>query len=114
MRVLRAITGVTQRDRTRNLAIRSELRVESLLEEIERIELRWYGHVMRMTDNRLPEKYLLWQPSGSRPVGRPRKRWTNGINVAMEKRKDTLKVVEESQKYLNRQEWREFSRRPTS
>ena len=47
-------------------------------------------------------------------MGRLRKRWTDGIKVAIEKREDTLKVVEESQKYLNRQEWREFSRRPTS
>ena len=70
-RVLRAIKGVTRRDRVRNLDIRRELRVEPLLEEIERIQLRWFGHVMRMTDNRLPKKYLLWQPSGSRPVGRP-------------------------------------------
>ena len=69
---------------------------------------------MRMIDNRLPKKYLLWQPSGRRPVGRLRKRWTDGIKVAIEKRGDTLKVVEESLKYLNRQEWREFSRRPTS
>ena len=88
--------------------------MEPLLEEIERIQLRWYGHVMRITDNTLPKKYLLRQPSGSRPVGRHRKRWTDGINVATEKRGDTLKVVKESQKYLYRQEWREFSRRPTS
>ena len=74
MRVLRTVKGVTRRDRVRNPDIRRELRVEPLLEEIERIQLRWYGHVMRMTDNRLPRKYLLWQPSGSRPVGRPRKR----------------------------------------
>ena len=106
--------GVIRRDRVRNLDIRRESRVEPLLEEIERIQLRWYWHVMRMTDNRLPMEYLLWQPSGSRPVGRPRKRWTDGIQVAIEKREDTLKVVEESQKYLNWQEWREFSRRPTS
>ena len=64
MRVLRAIKGVTRRDRVRNLDIRGELRVEPLLEEIERIQLRLHGHVMRMTDNRLPKKYLLWQPLG--------------------------------------------------
>ena len=108
MRVLRAIKGVARRDRVRNLDVRRELRVESLQEEIERIQLRWYGHVMRMTDNRLPKKYLLWQPSGSRPVGRPRKRWTDGIQVAMEEGGDTVKVIEERQIYLNRQEWREF------
>ena len=72
--------------------------MKPLLEEVERIQLRWYGHVIRMTDNGLPEKYLLWQPSGSRPVGGPRERWTDGIKVAIEKRGDTLKVVEENKK----------------
>ena len=114
MRVLRATKGVTQRDRGRNLDVRREQRVEPLQGEMERIQLRWYGHVMRMADNRLPRKYLLWQPSVSRPVSRPRKCWTDGIRGAIEKRGDTLTVIEESQKYLNRQEWREFSRRPTS
>ena len=114
MRVLRATKGVTQRYRGRNLDVRREQRVEPLQGEMERIQLRWYGHVMRMADNRLPRKYLLWQPSGSRPVSRPRKCWTDGIRGAIEKRGDILKVIEESQKYLNRQEWREFSRRPTS
>ena len=46
MRVLRAVKGVTRRDRVRNLDIRRELRVEPLQEEIERIQLRWYGHVI--------------------------------------------------------------------
>ena len=47
-------------------------------------------------------------------MGRPRKRWAGGIRGAIEKRGDTLEVIEESQKYLNRQEGREFSRTRTS
>ena len=109
-----SLKGVTRRDRVRNLEIRRELRVEPLLEEIERIQLRWYAHVVRMADNRLPKKYLLWQPSGSRLVGRPRKRWIDGIRVAIEKRGDALSTIEESQKYFDRQKWRGFSWRPTS
>ena len=60
---------------------------------------------MRMADNRLPKKYLLWQLSGSRPVDRPRERWIDGIRAAIEKRGDALSSIEESQKYLDRQEW---------
>ena len=55
--------------------------------------------------NRLPKKYLLWQPSGSGPVGRPRKHWVDGIRAAIEKRADALSTNEESKAYLNRQEW---------
>ena len=64
MRALRAIKGITRRDRVRNTTIRSELKVTSLLEEIERNKLRWYGHVMRMEMDRKPKKYLLWKPEG--------------------------------------------------
>ena len=71
--------------------------MEPLLEEIERIQLRWYGHVMRIIDNRVHKKYLLWQPLSSRPVGRPRNRWNDSLRGAIEKG-DSLRVIKESQK----------------
>ena len=48
----RAIKSVTRRDRVTNVNNRKELRVEPLLEEVERIQLGWYGPVMRMMDDR--------------------------------------------------------------
>ena len=51
MRVLRLIMRVTRKDRMRNSRIREEL-VTPLLEDIERGKLRWYGHVMRMEEER--------------------------------------------------------------
>ena len=69
-----AITGVTRRDIVRNINIRRDFRVEPLLEEIDRMQLKWYGHVLRMTDDKLQKKYIFWQPPVSRPVVRPRKR----------------------------------------
>ena len=86
MRVLRAIKGITRRDRVRNTTIRSELKVTSLLEEIERNKLRWYGHMMRIEMDRKPKKYLLWKLEGRRPVGRPRRRWMEGVEVVLERR----------------------------
>ena len=64
MQVLRTIRGVTRRDRMRNTRIREDLHVTPLLEEIERYKLRWFGHVMRMDDQRKPKKYLKWRPPG--------------------------------------------------
>ena len=55
MRGLRLIKGVTRRDRCMNADIRKELGVGSILEDMERSKLRWYGHVMRMSDDRLPK-----------------------------------------------------------
>ena len=55
MRVLRLIKGVTRRGKCRNADIREEVGVGLILEDIERSKVRWYGHVMRMSDDRLPK-----------------------------------------------------------
>ena len=46
---------------------------------IERSQLRWFGHVSRMPQERLPKQALHSKASGRRPVGRPRTRWTDYI-----------------------------------
>ena len=50
-RCLRAIRGVTRRERMRNEDIRQELKVAELKEKIRECRLRWYGHVKRMGEN---------------------------------------------------------------
>ena len=58
-------------------------------------------NVMRIIDNRLHKKYLLWQSSGSKLVARPKNRWNDSLRDAIDKR-DSLRVIKESHKYLNR------------
>jgi hypothetical protein len=41
--------------------------------------IAWLGHPMRMDDKRKPKRILQWKPIGTRPRGRPRKRWIAGI-----------------------------------
>ena len=106
MRVLRLIKGVTKLDRIRNDDIRRELGVESILHFIERGQLRWYGHVKRMGEDRYPKKYYEWTPEGRRPVGRPRIRWRNNIETALEKRGFSIHEIEEDNTYNDRTEWR--------
>ena len=108
MRVLRLIKGVTRKDKIRNTSIRADLNATPLLEEIERIKLRWYGHVMRMTEEKKPKKYLLWKPDGKRPVGRPRKRWIEGVQSALTRRGTSLCEIEETRRYEDRDNWRRF------
>ena len=43
--------------------------------------LRWAGHVTRMGNERGAWKLLAGRPEGKRPVGRPRMRWENNINL---------------------------------
>ena len=56
MRVLRTIKGVIRTDRITNTAIRAELKVEPLLDTIEKRSLQWHGYIMRMSDKRYPNK----------------------------------------------------------
>ena len=97
MRVLRLTKGVTRRDHIRNTTKTSEMKVEPLLQTVERSRLRWYGHVMRMTQDRHAKKYLIW-----RPVGRPRKRWVEGEDAALRRRVTSLREVEDAELYEDR------------
>ena len=41
----------------------------------------WAGHVMRMEGGRNPKRALLGTWEGTRPRGRPRKRWEDGLSL---------------------------------
>ena len=52
---------------------------------VRKMQLRWAGHVARMSDDRIPTQLLFGELTiGTRPVGRPFLRWKNSFN-------DTLK-----------------------
>ena len=75
MRYLRRVAGVRRIDKVRNSTIREELNIEPLLLKVERSQLRWFGHVLRMTQSRLVHQVYSALPTGNRPRGRPRARW---------------------------------------
>ena len=79
MRFLRRIEGVTLYNKVRSSEIRKSLNIEPLVLRMERSQLRWFGHVSRMLQERLPKQALFAKANGSRPVGRPRTRWTDYI-----------------------------------
>ena len=69
---------------TRCVALRFEtINIEPLLLRIERSQLRWFGHVSRMPQERLSQQALLEKASERIPVGQPRSRWTdcNGMEL---------------------------------
>ena len=74
MRFLRKIEGVTLFNKVRSSETRKSLSIEALLLRIERSRQRWFGHVSRMSQERLPKQALLAKANGRRPVGRPRAR----------------------------------------
>ena len=46
--------------------------------------LRWAGHVARMEEGRSAFKILTGKPTGKRPLGMPRRRWEDNINMDLE------------------------------
>jgi hypothetical protein len=46
--------------------------------------MRWAGHVARMEEGRGVHKVLVGKPVGKRPLGRPRHRWEENINVDLQ------------------------------
>jgi hypothetical protein len=46
--------------------------------------MRWAWHVVRMGEGRGIQKVLVGKPEGKRPVGRPRRRWEENIEVDLQ------------------------------
>jgi len=76
----RRLARLSLRDRVQSSDIRRELGVEPLLLCIERSQLRWFGHLIRMPPGRLPLEVFQTRPTGRRPRGRPRTRWRDYIS----------------------------------
>ena len=79
MRFLRRIEGVTLFNKVCGSEIQKPLNIEPLFLRIERSQLRWFGHVSRMPQERLPKQALHAKANGRRLVRRPRTRWTDYI-----------------------------------
>ena len=83
MRVLRMISGVSKWDqwheRISNDTIRNRLGVTDIDEAARQSRLRWWGHVQRMEDDRLPKQIMNCLVGGKRGRGRPRRRWEDSV-----------------------------------
>jgi hypothetical protein len=79
MKFFKAIMGKTERDRIRNVHIREELGMEDIQNKIEKNRLRWFVHVERMDEHRIPTRALEMKMSGKRPNDRPQTLWLNQV-----------------------------------
>jgi hypothetical protein len=53
----------------------------NIIRQIKSRRMRWAGHVARMGEERNVYRYLMGKPEGKRPLGRPRRRWEDGIRM---------------------------------
>ena len=71
----------------------SILRVEQreLASRDQRVS-RWFGHMERMDEYRMPRRVLMAEVSGGRVLGRPRLGWMNDVKVALGNKKMTVEA----------------------
>ena len=80
MRHLRSIMIITWNDKVTNKEIIERTRLPSMEDRLIRNNLRWTGHLMSISPDRLPKQVLYSQlSSGHRKRGRPRVRFKDTI-----------------------------------
>jgi hypothetical protein len=53
----------------------------SIIRIIKARRMRWVGHAARMGEKRNAYRLVVGKPEGSRPLGRPRRRWLDNIRM---------------------------------
>jgi hypothetical protein len=75
-----------------------------IIRQVKSWWMGWVGHVARMGEERKVYKVLVGKPEGKRPLGRPRRRWEDGIR--MDLREIDLRGVDWIRLAQNRDRWR--------
>jgi hypothetical protein len=52
-----------------------------IIRQVKSRRMRWAGHVACMGEERKVYKVLVGKPEGKRPLGKPRRRWEDGIRM---------------------------------
>ena len=64
MEFWRRSARISRKDKIRNTIIKQKMNVaRSLLDDIKTQQLKWYGHVQRMEEGRLPKKSYEMEPT---------------------------------------------------
>jgi hypothetical protein len=98
MRYLRRVEQKTRKDKVHNQMIQMALNVKPLQSQIQQMQLRWFGHVVRMPESWYPR--MAWEAryEGRRTRGRPRTKWQDNIqNALLEKGVDWRQARSQAQ-----------------
>jgi hypothetical protein len=87
MEFWRRSSRISRKDKIRNNINKQKMNVaRSLLDDIKTKQLKWYGHVQRMEELRLPKEVMKWRQPGRRKRGRPKFTWAEGITGKKKKK----------------------------
>jgi len=112
-RCLRRILTIKWFNRVKNVDVLNRARINSIETFIAAMRLRWYGHVVRMPDERLPKYLISWTPKhGKRSRGRPRRSWPNCVreDAALFTGIEDITTVTMNEMASDRKLWREMIR----
>jgi hypothetical protein len=109
-RVLRGIFGPKRDEVTgewrklHNKELHNFYSSPDIIRQVKSRRMRWAGHVARMGEERKVYRVLMGKPEGKRPLGRPRRRWKDGIR--MDLRETGLGGVDLIRLSQDRERWR--------
>ena len=95
--------------RVRNEEVLNRASIQPIKQLIGSKRLRWFGHVSRMPEDRLPYYLLDWKPKhGRRSRGRPRKHLNDVYIEDIEERLNRSGITVENMKDMatDRKRWR--------
>ena len=110
-RCLRRILRIQWFRRVSNREVLERAGIEPISKFIGNGRLRWFGHLIRMPEDRVPNKLYHWVPShGKRSRGRPRKTWSscvlNDYRDATGQSQSLRAITNTAE---NRNEWRQLT-----
>ena len=102
---LRRICNIFRHNKISNNDLYQKTGCTSMEQEIKKRRLRWLGHVLRMSPERIPKVALRWTPAGKRKRGRPKTTWRK--TVEHELKEMGLSWGEAQATAKNRDKWKE-------
>ena len=109
MKCLRTISGVRRIERVRNERVRMMCGdKKGIVERAGEGVLRWFGHMERMSDERMVKRIYESDVEGRRRAGRPRRRWLDGVEELVRWRGGDMQVARECVR--DRERWSEWYR----
>ena len=79
---------------------------QTITEKLRMTRWRWFGHVLRMPEQRISKHTLRWRPTGRRRVGKPEGTWQRTIQKYITSK--ALDQADVEARAEDRGAWRKF------